>query len=111
MKFPHTMIIRYVTEYDDYGQVAETSSSSFKCCVLEEIRTQKKEAKGRRNQYDVKILVNARTYAPYSAMFEDNDARCVYNGIVYEIIINNQINSFSGKPRYYEISLKKVVEQ
>lgn len=110
MKFPHTLSIRQILTYDDFGQVLTTTEKPFSCYILSEIKTQKKTEKGRKNNFDMRIIVSARTYSPYSTMFEDNDARCIYEDIVYEITENNKINSFSGKPRYYEMALKKVVE-
>lgn len=107
MKFPHSMIIRFVTDYDDFGSPETYEEEEFACFILKERKRGDGAGGAKRNRYDMRILVNARVYFPYSIMFEDTDSRCVYDGKTYEIIENNQINSFSGKPRYYEMGLRQ----
>jgi hypothetical protein len=110
MKFPHSMKLRAIVSYDDYGQAAIVDDKPFKCCILDEVKRRKAAGQTSKNQYDMKILVSARTYEPYSILFENNDTRVIYNGTVYEVIENHQINSFSGKPKYYQMALSKVSE-
>lgn len=108
MQFNHKVTITYHTEFDDYGQPAQATSVSLRCCVLSEnLVNEKTETKGR-NRYDMTILVSARAYLPYSELFSDSLTRIERNSRTYEAQRITEINSFSGKPKYYEIALNQV---
>ena len=108
MQYKSKMTLQCVTEFNDLGEPKTTEDKEFKCCVLKEEKVNKQAQNKKRNQYDMEILVSAKTYEPYNKFFKDNDARCLYDGKTYEIIVVSQINNFSGKPKYFQISLKQV---
>ena len=108
MQYNHRVTIRFVDEFDDYGQPNSTTDKTMRCCILDENITNVKGSAKRKNQFDMTFLVSAKTYSPYSELFNDNTIQVIRSGRTYEIKLVKQINGFSGKPKYYQIWLNQV---
>lgn len=119
MQYNHKIIIQFADEFDDYGQPINPTSDTMRCCILEETLTNQKDESNyigaaqhgkRKNQYDMTILVSAKSYKPYSELFNDTATRAIREGRIYEVKLIKQINSFGGKPKYYQIWLDQVAK-
>ena len=110
MQYNHTVTIQFIEEFDDYGQplAGAVVSKSMRCCILSESVSNRQDETKRKNQYDMEILVSAKTYAPYSQLFNDNVITVIRGGRTYGVERRAQINSFGGKAKYYQISLNQV---
>jgi len=110
MQFNNKITIRVATEYDDYGVPSAYSDYEIKCAILKETKLNKAEDKKRWNAYDMVIILSSRSYAPYSEVFENKTLEFITAGKNYEPAKINQINNFSGKPKYYEIMLAQKLK-
>jgi hypothetical protein len=107
MQFNNKITIRIADAFDDYGEPNSYTSHVIKCAILNHVKFNRAEEKKKRNQYDIVIICTARTYEPYSQLFEDSTLEFLYGDKIYEPAKINQISNFSGKPKYYEIGLKQ----
>jgi hypothetical protein len=107
MQFNNKITIRIADAYDDYGEPNSHTSHVIKCAILNQVKLNQVEEKKKRNQYDMVIICTARTYSPYSDLFEDSTLEFLYGEKIYEPAKITQISNFSGKPKYYEIGLKQ----
>ena len=108
MQYNHSVNIQYVNTFDDYGQAVETVSKVLRCRILSaSVRNSKTESK-RRNQYDMSLLVDAKSYEPYSNLFDDNLIKISKDGRMYEIALIKKVDGFSGKPKFYQVELDQI---
>ena len=110
MQFNNKITIRVATEYDDYGVPSAYSEDTIKCAILRESKLNKADDNKRWNAYDMVVILSHRTYAPYSEVFENKTLEFISGGKNYEPARINQINNFSGKPKYYEIMLNQKLK-
>lgn len=108
MQYNHKVTIQYVDAFDDYGQPVETISKTMRCCILNESLTNSKTGSQQQNQYDMTLLVSAKTYEPYSKLFDDNLIKISKNSRIYEVKTISRVNGFSGKPKFYQVALSQV---
>jgi hypothetical protein len=108
MQYNHKLTVRFISDFDDYGQPNTTTDKQLRCCILDENITNAKGDVKRKNKYDMTFLVSTRSYSPYSELFDDNMIQIIRNNRNYEIKLIRQINGFSGKPKYYQIFLNQV---
>jgi hypothetical protein len=105
MQFNNKITIRIADAYDDYGEPSSYVEHEIKCAVLDHVKINQTGEKKKRNQFDMVIICTARTYSPYSELFEDSTLEFLYGANIYETGKIRRINNFSGKAKFYEISL------
>lgn len=108
MQYNHKVTIEFVTKSDEYGQPETTTSKEMRCCILSENIVNLKTDSKRKNQFDLELLVSAKTYEPYSKLFDDNEIMITSSGRKYDPQRVAKINGTGGKAKYYQISFIQV---
>lgn len=110
MQFNNKITLRVTTGYDDYGVPSSYTMYTIKCAILSESKLNKTDEKKKRNDYDMVIIISAKSYAPYSQIFENETLEVINDSRYYDPKQIKQINNFSGKAKYYEIVLKQIIK-
>jgi len=92
----------------DFAEETESSRADLKCCILYQRKVSRKEDKGRDKNYDLKMILPAKSYAPYSDILTKNLATFEFEGVKYVPEVISAIKDFSGKTKYLEIEAKEV---
>jgi len=121
MQYNHRVVVSFTTEFDEYGEAKVTDSKEMRCCILSETLVNKTGESSnyagnataisgtpRKNKYDLTILVNAKSYVPYSKLFDDNQTTILSSERTYSPKVVTKINGTGGKAKYYQIELEQV---
>jgi len=103
--------------YNQFGELASTSESIIKCNILERVRDIAKRGDTPSKlsslsqfakDYSLKIITRHREFAPFVQFMSDQTLSFRYGDVLFDVVRIEPIFSFSGKPKYYEISLKEI---
>ncbi|MFP5214188.1 MAG: hypothetical protein ACLGPL_12510, partial [Acidobacteriota bacterium] len=90
----------------DYGEEEATEERPMACAVIRRNRRLKVSEEGRHSPFDLRIVVEARSFAPYADLFDAGAILLFRHGsITYEPAVVSPVSDFSGRVRHFEIDL------
>lgn len=94
--------------YDDFGDPVDASTDSVKCALLSKARVTKKDDTGERKFLTMEIMVPHKGFAPYNQLGNSENLMFRDGAVDFETTDVTVINSFAGKPKFYQIKLREV---
>ena len=102
MRFNNEINIAYVV-YNEFGEALPQDIKPLKCAILAYNKVNDTNATHGHYQYDLELMFPARSFKPYTDVFENDDVVVMYDGRRFIPKNIMPINNFRGQSVYFEV--------
>lgn len=102
MRFNNEIHIAY-TIYNEFGEAIPQDNAPLKCAILSYNKINDTKSTYGHYNYDLELMFPARSFKPYTDVFENDDVIIQYDGKKFIPKKIMPINNFRGQAVYFEV--------